>query len=164
MKAGSMEGLIGASLNMKLTRTPMRVFREAERRGDTDAMKRSMGYVTDFQEKAQECSDRAQEELGKELEEERREEEIRRKKAQERGEAAKEYAEKVQKKNEPDSSEKDSVEISEEGKVVLKNSSRMEEYTPPLEKTDVKMYTEEGKAVQAEPAEESDERKIDVTV
>lgn len=71
MKAGSMEGLIGASVNMELSRTPMRVYKEAERRGDTEAMKRAMGYVTDFQGKAQE-------ELPKELKVERREQEIRR--------------------------------------------------------------------------------------
>ena len=54
MKAGSMEGLIGASANLKLTSTPMRVYKEAERRGDTDTMERAMGYVTHFQEKAHE--------------------------------------------------------------------------------------------------------------
>ena len=89
MKAGSMEGLIGASLNMKLTRTPMRVFKAAELKGDTETMKRAMGYVTEFREKAHECSDRAQEQLGKELEEERKEQEARRKKAQEKKNTAK---------------------------------------------------------------------------
>ena len=84
MKAGSMEGLIGASMNMELSRTPMRVFKEAERRGDTETMKRAMGYVTDYQEKAKECSDRAQEELPKELKEERKEQAIRREQALER--------------------------------------------------------------------------------
>ena len=45
MKAGSMEGLIGASLNMKLSRTPMRVYKEAELKGDTEAMERAMGHM-----------------------------------------------------------------------------------------------------------------------
>lgn len=145
MKAGSMEGLIGASVNMKLSRTPMRVYREAERRGDTAVMKRAMGYVTDFQEKAYECSDRAQEELAKELKEERKEQEIRREQALERKETAKEYVEKIQENNKSDILETDSVEISEEGRTVLNNNSRTEEPITIIRNTDVKMYTSEGK-------------------
>lgn len=96
MKAGSMEGLIGASVNMTLTCTPLRVYKEAERRGDTDVMDRAMGYVTDFQEKAHEYSDKAQEELTKELKEERREQELKREQAVEkRKEETKEYMEKM---------------------------------------------------------------------
>lgn len=165
MKAGSMEGLIGASLNMKLTRTPMRVFKAAELKGDTETMKRAMGYVTEFREKAHECSDRAQEQLGKELEEERKEQEARRKKAQENGEKAKDYVEKVQEKNKPDTTKKDGMEISEEGKVMLKKDSETEEESvSALEKTDVKIYTDEGKVVSVESATDADDKKIDITV
>lgn len=164
MKAGSMEGLIGASVNMKLSQTPMRVFKEAERRGNTEVMKRAMGYVTDFQEKAHECSDRAQEELAKELKEERKEQEIKRQQALERKEETKEYVEKIQKNNKSDIPETDSVEISEEGKVVLKNNSQTEETTPIVETTDVKIYTSEGKAISIEPTVTSDNKKIDITL
>lgn len=164
MKAGSMEGLIGASVNMELSRIPMRVYKEAERRGDTETMKRAMGYVTDFQGKAQECSDRAQEELPKELKEERREQEIRRRQALERKEEAKEYVEKVQENNKPDIPETDRVEISEEGNAVLKNNLQTEEPDPTLENTDVKMYTSEGKPISTEPDAGSDDKKIDITV
>ena len=164
MKAGSMEGLIGASVNMKLSQTPMRVFKEAERRGDTEVMERAMGYVTDFQEKAQECSDRAQEELAKELKEERKEQEIKRQQALERKEETKEYVEKIQENNKSNVSATDRVEISEEGKIVLKNNSQTEETTSIVETTDVKMYTSEGKAIPIEPTVESDSKKIDVTL
>lgn len=164
MKAGSMEGLIGASVNMKLSQTPMRVFKEAERRGDTEVMKRAMGYVTDFQEKAHECSDRAQEELAKELKEERKEQEIKRQQALERKEETKEYVEKIQENNKSDISATDRVEISEEGKVVLKNNSQTEETTPIMETTDVKIYTSEGKAISIEPTVTSDNKKIDITL
>lgn len=164
MKAGSMEGLIGASINMKLTRTPMRVFKEAERRGDTEVMERAMGYVTDFQEKAHECSDRAQEELAKELKEERKEQEIRRQQALERKEETKEYAEKIQENNKSNISATDRVEISEEGKIVLKNNSQTEETTSIVETTDVKMYTSEGKAIPSESTVEFDSKNIDVTL
>lgn len=164
MKAGSMEGLIGASINMKLTRTPMRVFKEAERIGDTEKMKRAMGYVTDFQEKAQECSDRAQEELAKELKEERREQEIKRKQALERKEETKEYVEKIQERNKSDVLETDRVEISEEGKAVLKNNSQTKETTPIMENMDIKLYTSEGKTISIEPTAESDNKKIDISL
>lgn len=154
MKAGSMEGLIGASVNMKLSRTPMRVYKEAERRGDMEVMKRAMGYVVDFQGKAHEYSDRAQEELAKELKEERKEQESRREQALEHKEKIKEYVEKIQENNKTDSSETDSVEISEEGRVVLK-----------IEKnTDVKIYTSEGKQIVIEPTVEAIDKKIDIIV
>ena len=162
MKAGSMQGLIGANVNMKLTRTPMRVFKEAELKGDTETMKRAMGYVEDFQEKAHECSDKAQNEIGKELKEERREQDIRREQAIERKEDAEEYTEKIRKNNKLDQT--DSVEISEEGKIVLKNNLQTEETTPIVESTDVKLYTSEGKQKTIEPEAESVDKKMDVTV
>lgn len=152
MKAGSMEGLIGANVNMKLSRTPMRVYKEAERSGNTEVMKRAMSYVTDFQEKAYECSDKAQEELTQELKEERKEQEIRRQQALERKEETKEYVEKIQENNKSDIPETDRVEISEEGKVVLKNNSQTEESTSILKNTDVKMYTSEGKPISMKKA------------
>ena len=49
----TMEGLAGASTNMKLLNTPFRVYKDAERRGDTAVMERAMGYVGDFAEKAE---------------------------------------------------------------------------------------------------------------
>ena len=162
MKAGSMQGLIGASVNMKLTRTPMRVFKEAERKGETETMKRAMGYVEDFQEKAHECSDKAQNEIGKELKEERREQDIRREQAIERKEDAEEYTEKIRENNKLDQT--DCVEISEEGKLVLKNNSQTEETTPIVENTDVKLYTSEGKPKTIEPEAESVDKKMNVTV
>ena len=162
MKAGSMQGLIGASVNLKLTRTPMRVFKEAELEGDTEKMERAMGYVKDFQEKAHECSDKAQNEIGKELKEERREQDIRREQAIERKEDAEEYTEKIRENNKLDQT--DCVEISEEGKLVLKNNSQTEETTPIVENTDVKLYTSEGKPKTIEPEAESVDKKMNVTV
>lgn len=144
MKAGSMEGLIGADVNLKMSQTPMRVYREAERRGDTEAMKRAMGYVTDFQEKAYEYSDRSQEELAGELKEEREEQEARLEQARERREEAKEYAEKTQESNAPIEPQTDRVEISKEGEAALKNNTGTEGSFSIVKNTDVKMYTGEG--------------------
>lgn len=164
MKAGSMEGLIGASVNMELTRTPMRVYKDAERRGDTEVMKRAMGYVTEFQAKAHECSDRAQKELAKELKEEREEQEIRREQALERKEDKEEFVEKIQENNRPDNSETDSVEISEEGKVEFQNHSQAEEPALFLENMEVKMYTSESKPMSIDQNVASVDKKIDITV
>lgn len=144
MKAGSMEGLIGADVNLKMSQTPMRVYREAERRGDTEAMKRAMGYVTDFQEKAYEYSDRSQEELAGELKEEREEQEARLEQARERKKEAKESAEKTQENNTPIEPHTDRVEISKEGEEALKNNAGTEESFSIVKNTDVKMYTGEG--------------------
>ncbi len=161
MKAGSMEGLIGASANMSLSKTPMRVYKDAEHRGDTAVMERAMGYVTEFQDRAQEYSDKAQEELVKELKEERREQELKREQAVEkRREEAKEYKEKLQESNESDIQKADSVEISEEGKAALLNNAQTKESSAVAEISDVKAYTSEGKSMSTEAASFSVDVKI----
>lgn len=53
MHAKTMEGLAGASMNMKMMNTPFRVYQEAERRGDTSVMERAMGYVSETADKAE---------------------------------------------------------------------------------------------------------------
>ena len=53
MHAKTMEGLAGASMSMKLLNTPFRVYKDAERRGDTAVMRRAMGYASDFADKAE---------------------------------------------------------------------------------------------------------------
>ena len=61
MNTKTMEGLIGAGTNIDLVNTPMRVFKEARRKGDTATMERSMGYAGDFAGKAEEYRVRADE-------------------------------------------------------------------------------------------------------
>ena len=53
MHAKTMEGLAGASMNMKMMNTPFRVYEQAERRGDTSTMARAMGYVGETADKAE---------------------------------------------------------------------------------------------------------------
>ena len=60
MHTKTMEGLAGASTNMKLLNTPFRVYKDAERRGDTAVMERAMGYVGDFAEKADDYQKKAE--------------------------------------------------------------------------------------------------------
>lgn len=139
----------------------MRVYKEAELKGDTEAMERAMGYVTDFQEKAHECSDKAQEELAKELKAERKEQELKREQAiEKRKEEAKEYEEKLQESNKSDVQKADSVEISEEGKVTLKNNVQTKDSTMGIENTDVKVYTSERKPMSTEIQPSSIDVKI----
>ena len=54
MNIKTMEGLVGARTNMNLLNTPMRVFKEARRKGDTATMERAIGYVGEFSDKAEE--------------------------------------------------------------------------------------------------------------
>ena len=61
MHTKTMEGLIGARTNMNMTEVPMRVFKEARRKGDTATMERAMGYVNDFQDRAYDYKDKADE-------------------------------------------------------------------------------------------------------
>lgn len=52
MNLQMMEGLVGASTNIRLSGSPMRVYRQAEAQGDSEKMKRALGY-------AGECTERA---------------------------------------------------------------------------------------------------------
>ena len=61
MNTKTMEGIAGAKTNMNMVNTPMRAYREARRKGDTGAMERAMGYTVEFQEQAEDYSEKAQE-------------------------------------------------------------------------------------------------------
>lgn len=71
MHTETMEGLAGASTNMKLLNTPFRVYKDAERRGDTAVMERAMGYVGDFAEKAEGYQKKAEKGMKEEAKEAR---------------------------------------------------------------------------------------------
>lgn len=71
MHTKTMEGLTGASVNMKILNTPFRVYKEAERRGDTDVMQRAMGYVGEFSDKVQDYQKKAEKGLEEEAKEAR---------------------------------------------------------------------------------------------
>lgn len=179
MKAGTMEGLIGADVNMKLMDTPMRVYKEARRKGDLGAMERAMGYATEFQDTAYEYKEKAEKELRKEMQENREEQQREREEAlEERREAAKETqketAEKLAEKSAKDREETnvttehtkvpsaDSLVISEEGhKLLQENRPAPDMETSAIEapdiptntdtKSDVKFYSSAGTAVETPP-------------
>lgn len=121
MNAKTMEGIVGSKNNMNLTNTPMRVFKEARRKGDVATMERAMGYAGEFAEKADEYKVRAHEGTKEDVEEAR-------KKAAEEQENAirkrKEEREELEKRIEESRNKgTDTVEISEDGKVLLKEST-----------------------------------------
>ncbi len=114
MHMKTMEGLAGASMNMKLLNTPFRVYKEAERRGDTAAMERAGGYVSEFADKAenyQKTAEKGMEEDAKEAREKAKTEQenaIRKHK-----EERKEQEKRVEESRNGDT---DTVSISESGK------------------------------------------------
>ena len=72
MNTKTMEGLVGARTNMNLLDTPMRVYKEARRKGNTATMERAMGYAGEFSGKAEEYkaeADKGMEEDAKEARE-----------------------------------------------------------------------------------------------
>ena len=81
MHTKTMEGLIGARTNMNLMNTPMRVFKEARRKGDTETMERAMGYVGDFSDKAEEYKAEADKGMEEDAKEARKKAELQREEA-----------------------------------------------------------------------------------
>ena len=68
MNTQMMEGLVGTSTNIRLSGTPMSVYRQASAEGDTEKMKRALGYSGECAVKAvkyQEELDKAKEERKK---------------------------------------------------------------------------------------------------
>lgn len=101
MHVKAMEGLMGAAVNVDMMEVPMRIYREAERRGDLSTMERSMQYATEFSGRKEEYREKIED--GMELEREERKEEERRERAE----------------KQKNSTEAVSLEISPEGKAAL---------------------------------------------
>ena len=119
MNTKTMEGLIGARTNMEMLGTPFRVYKEARLKGDTAKMEQAMGYMNDCYEAAYECKEKADEGMKKDAEETR---EIAREQREEAIRKRREEREKLEERtteNRNDDTNTDTVEISEEGKVLL---------------------------------------------
>ena len=116
MHAKTIEGLTGASMSMKLMNTPLCVFKEAERKGDTAVMERAMGYVGETADKAEDYQKKIEKGMKEDAKEAREnakseQENAIRKRKEERGEQEKRIAE-------SGSGNMDTVSISESGKAV----------------------------------------------
>ena len=122
MNTKTMEGLVGARTSMKILNTPFRVYKEARRRGDTETMKRAMGYVNEYQDKADEYQAKADEGMEEDAKAAREREKLEREKAiQRRREEHKELEAKAEESKDSDYAEV-RVEVSEEGKILLKEN------------------------------------------
>ena len=122
MHTKTMEGLIGARTNMNLMNTPMRVFKEARRKGDTETMERAMGYVGDFSDKAEEYKAEADKGMEEDAKVARKKAELQREEAvQKRREEREKLEAKIEENRNADTNA-DTVEISEEGKVLSKDN------------------------------------------
>lgn len=127
MQTKTMEGLIGARTNMEMLNTPFRVFKEARRKGDTAMMERAMGYMSEFHEDAYEYKEVADEGMKEDVEETRKiAEEQREEMIQNRKEEREEQQKKLEEERKENKGDKivDTVEISEDGKVLLKENTQ----------------------------------------
>lgn len=120
MNTKTMEGLVGARTNMNLLYTPFRVFKEARRRGDTETMERAMGYVNDYSDKADEYKEEADVGMKEDAEAAREREKLEREKAIQK---RREEREELEQRTEENKDSGDIVEISEDGKVLLKENT-----------------------------------------
>lgn len=122
MNTKTMEGIVGAKTNMNMVNTPMRVYREARRKGDTGAMERAMGYAGEYSKKAESYRKETMEGMKDDAEEARKKEKAERDKAIEKRkkerEETKERIEKIQ------NEDADTVEISQEGKALSEANQR----------------------------------------
>lgn len=151
MNAKTMEGLIGAGTNMNLVNTPMKVYREARRKDNFAVMERAMGYAGEFAGKADDYKTKAEEGMKEEAEENReREKAEREKKMEECREERREEREKLEEKvRESREGEADTVEVSEEARMLFEESMTAgdTEFSIEKQKTSPKpvTYTSSGK-------------------
>ena len=122
MHTKTMEGLVGARTNMNLLNTPMRVFKEARHKGDMETMERAMGYVGEFSDKAEEYKAEADKGMEEDAKEAREKAKLQREEAiQKRREEREKLEDRIEGNRNADTNT-DTVEISEEGKVLLKDN------------------------------------------
>lgn len=154
MHTKTMEGLIGARTNVNLTSTPMRVYEEARRKGDSETMERAVGYAGECLDQAEEYKAEADEGMKKDVEENRKIAQEQREEAIQKCRDEREKLEKKAEENRNGDADTDTVEISEEGKVLLKDSADMDNAVSAKTKTDAVgepvTYTKIGETVSAE--------------
>ena len=148
MHTKTMEGLVGARMNMDLVNTPMRVYKEARYKGDTATMERAMGYACEFADRADEYKVKADEGMKEEAKAAREKEKAEREKAiQKRKEERDKFEEKIEERIKTDT-----VEVSEEGKMLLKDNRDIDNADSSETKSDIAKepvtYTKTGEVSQ----------------
>ncbi len=110
MNVKTLEGLAGAGQNMKIMQTPLRIYKDAFRRGDIGKMEQAGGYVCEFADRTEKYKTLTDEGMKEEIQE------AREAKAEEMKEEAEQEVSEQGKKAESAAYD---VTISEEGKALL---------------------------------------------
>ena len=154
MNVKTMEGLVGARTNMNLRNTPMRVYREARQKGDMEAMERAMGYAGEYSAKAEEYKAEADEGIKEDAEKTRKIAEEQREAAVQKRREERENLEGKMQENSNADTYTDILEISEEGKMLLKDNTDSDNAAPDETKLralkEPVTYTETGEMVLTE--------------
>lgn len=149
----TMEGLAGARTNMNMIKVPLRVYKEAERRGDMGTMERAMGYVSEFSSQAQEYKEEAYEGMKEDGKEAREREEAVRQEAAARLKEERENSEERTAESRKDSEE--TLKISREGKALWENATKQEAYNQetgkPVARKENVIYTKTGEVSIEQP-------------
>ncbi len=148
MNIQMMEGLLGASSNIKLSGTPMSVYRQASAEGDTEKMKRALGYTGECAEKAVKYQEKLDEGVKAEAKAEREQAKLEQEAAIEKRREERKRAEEGTEPSRPQ--ETDRVQISEAAKAALKNNTPVEA-PEPIDREPV-IYTPAGE-IAAAPVE-----------
>ncbi len=152
MNTKTMEGLVGASTSINLLDTPFKVYKEARQKGDTGTMERAIGYVGEFSDKAEKYKAEADEGMKEDAKEAREKAELERERMiQKRREERQEFEKRTE-----ENRSKDTVELSEAGKELLKDNGDLDsadsdssvsaEIRTDAVKTEPVIYTKDGGA------------------
>lgn len=146
MNVKTMEGLAGASTSMSMISIPMGVVKEAENKGDTEKMKRALGYAADLVEQAGKYKEKTSKGMELDAKEAKEQEKLR----QEELIEAKKAEREEEKKQE--NTGFDSVKISEKGKYQAQASSPA---SAAIDGSKSTIYDKSGETVEpaAEPGE-----------
>ncbi|WP_322176015.1 hypothetical protein [Acutalibacter caecimuris] len=148
MNIQMMDGLLGANSNIKLAGTPMSVYRQASAEGDTEKMKRALGYTGECAEKAVKYQEKLDEGMKAEAKDEREKTKLEQETAIEK---RREEHKRTEESTGPDCPQgTDQVQITEAAKAALKNSQPVE--APPPVSSEPVIYTPAGE-VSSAPAE-----------
>ena len=128
MNVQMMEGLLGASSNIKLSGTPMSVYRQASAEGDTEKMKRALGYTGECTEEAVKYQEKLDEGMKAEAKAEKEKAKLEQEAAIEKRREEHKRAEEGTEAGRPQGT--DLVQISEEAKAALKNNKPAEAAKP----------------------------------
>ncbi len=148
MNIQMVEGLLGASSQIKLSGTPMSVYRQASAEGDSEKMKRALGYTGECAEKAVKYQEKLDKGMKAEAKAEREKAKLEREAAIEKRREERRRAEEGAEPGRPQGT--DLVQISEAAKAALKNN-RPAEAAEPVDGEPV-TYTSTGE-IAAAPAE-----------